>query len=98
MLKISINCFTIYHLYYKDKFRIIEFRYDSYLLYSNNPIKNLTWTFDCAVNSLYFGYNLNNLANFSTVFLFAYDYKACINKLGLVIKKRKLPRTFLYFF
>ena len=66
-----------------------------HLHYKDEQVCNPTLTFICTANCLYFGYNLGNL---STTSFFAYNNGACATKLGLVIKKRELPRTVLDLF
>ena len=65
------------------------------LHYKEKIISNATWTFVCAVNCLYF---LCSWSNLSAVFFLAHNGGACTIEPGLVIKKRKPPRTFLYLF
>ncbi len=62
-----------------------------HLYYNDKVIANPTRTF-----GLYFLYNFRNLSTTSPIL--AGDDRAYNTKPGLVIKKEKPPRTFLYFF
>lgn len=66
-----------------------------YAYYIDKLIGNSTLTFIYAANCLCFLYDLNNLW---AVFLYTYNSSICIAEPGLVSKKRKPLRTFLYFF
>ena len=73
-----------------------------YLHYKKKIVSNPTWTFVCAANYLYFSYDWSNLFlygwnNLSIAFFFAHNNNFCAAKPGLVTKKGKPPRTFLYF-
>lgn len=57
--------FGIHHLYYKKKLRMIEFIYNSRLLYSNKLVSNPTRFSICAINCFYFRYGLGSLRNLS---------------------------------
>lgn len=87
--------FTIYHLHYKEKLKMIRFVYNFCLLCSNKLVNNSTRTFICTANYLCFGYSLGRLSNLSKAFLFLYNGGAWATKPSLVTKKRKLSRTFL---
>lgn len=64
-----------------------------HLHYKNKLVDNLTQTFICAANYLYFLCNLENLLATS---LLTNNGGAYIVKPALVTKKRELPRTFLH--
>lgn len=93
-----ITKFVIYHLHYKEKLGIIRFVYNLCPLYSNKPVSNRTWTSVCTVSCLCFRYSLGRLDNLLKVFLFTYNGGACGIEPGLVNKKRKSLKTFLYCF
>ena len=61
--------------------------------YKDKFVSNSTQTFVYAANYLCF---LNGWNNLSTTSLFACDSGACTTELGLVTKKRKPPKNFLY--
>ena len=69
-----------------------------HLYYKNIFVNNPTRTFVCIANCFYFKYWLGSLGNLLTASLFARDGRAYITKPGLIIKKRKPPKTFLYIF
>ena len=69
-----------------------------YLHYKDILLINLTRTFVCTISCLYFRYWLGILGNFLIISLFVYDSEAYTIKLGLVTKKRKLPKISLYIF
>ena len=78
--------FATYHLHYKKKI-----------------VRNPTWTFVYTADYLYFSYGWSNLFscgwnNLSTVFILTHNDGPCTAKPGLVTKKRKLLRTFIYLF
>lgn len=66
-----------------------------YLHYKDKQVSNLSRTFVCTANYLYFQYNLGNL---STISLFTYDSGAYATKRGLATKKREPSRTTLDLF
>lgn len=65
-----------------------------HLYYKYKFVDNLTYSFVCVANSLYFIFNLRNLLAAS---LFACNGSTCIAKSGLVTKKEELQKTFIYF-
>lgn len=67
-----------------------------YIIYSNELASNPTWTTICTTIYLFFRFSLDSLSNLSMATLFACDGRTCITEPGLVTKKKKLPRTYLY--
>lgn len=57
--------FDTHHLYYKKKLRMIEFIYNSRLLYNNKLVSNPTRFSICTISCLYFRYSLGSLRNLS---------------------------------
>lgn len=95
MPKASTIWIIIYHLHYPEKFQITKSVYNLCLLCSNKPVSNSTWTSVFATSFLCFEYSLGHMGNFLKTSLFANNGRVFIIKPGLVIKKKKSPKTFL---
>lgn len=64
-----------------------------HLYYKDKLVGNLTWSFIYIANFFHF---LCNLGNISAAFLLTCNDSTCIIELGLVTKKSKSLKTFLY--
>lgn len=66
-----------------------------YLYYKDKLVSNLTRNFVCTTNYLYYLCNFNNFL--ATPPFLAGNYGACTVWLNLVIQKKELLKTYLYF-